>query len=509
MPSNHPREFRLPCWVWAAPPFFVASWLRLRGIGTLEAFVDEAGNILAALDPRVWAIVDPLGQGRPWLSFLFRPAGWFPIHALESARMMCASAGLCTMVALGGTLYRLGGRAAALCGLWIWAVLPFAVFHERLALQDPFVTALLAWAMAILVGGRQAEEKRRWIWLLAAGAFFGTALLQKISAVFALPWLGLLYLALPGAMARSAHRRALGMIAAGTFLLLLSVGPDLIQLGQHSTRFGSLPTLAADDFFGAALGRLKLWLAWYGGYGGWPLGVLSVAALVQGFRTRSRLVFAATLGAGLSLLVAALFYARPFARYLLPDQLPLVLFLALGLGTAFTAMTPRLARNALLVGVIVALGAWLNVSRQIAGSPATAPLPPDEISQYVTGPWSGRGLGEVRRFLAHYADKNNVRCLVLTHRFQRPGCYGLMLTELADPRIGVVPFTVYEPNELASARSGLLHASAGQPVAFFLLYEGSLYPAPPWLDAPGSRTHRVLTTPHGDRDDFTLFQFEP
>ena len=218
MPATQPSESRLPFWFWVASPFLVAMWLRWRGLGTLEPFVDEGGNIMAALDPRVGAIVDPLGQGRPWLSFLFRPAGWLPTHALESARMMCASAGLCTMVALGCTLYRLGGRAAALCGLWIWAVLPFAVFHERLALQDPFVTALLAWAMALLVGGRQAEEKRSWIWLLAAGAFFGTALLQKISAVFALPWLCLLYLALPGTMARGAHRRALGMIAAGALL---------------------------------------------------------------------------------------------------------------------------------------------------------------------------------------------------------------------------------------------------------------------------------------------------
>ena len=509
MPPDHPREFRLPFWVWTAPPFLVAAWLRLRGIGTLEAFVDEAGNILTALDPRVWAIVDPLGQGRPWLSFLFRPAGWFPTHALESARTMCACAGLGTMAALGCTLYRLSGRAAALCGLWIWAVLPFAVFHERLALQDPFVTALLAWAMALLVGGSQTEAKRSWIWFLAAGGCFGAALLQKISAVFALPWLGLLYLALPRTITRGAHRRALGLIAVGALLPLLRLGPDLFQLGQHSARFGSLPTLAAEDFFGAAFGRFKLWLAWYDGYGGWPLAVLGVAALVQAFRTRSRLVSAAALGAGLSLLVAALFYARPFARYLLPDQLPLVLFLALGLGSAFTVMTPRVARNALRVGVIVALGAWLNVSRQIASSPATAPLPPDEIGQYVTGPWSGRGLGEVRRFLADYADNNNVRCLVLTHRFQRPGCYGLMLTELGDPRIGVVPYTIYEPAELTAALPGLGKISAGQRVAFFLLYEGSLYPAPPWLDAPGGPAHRVLTTPHGDRDNFTLFQFKP
>jgi hypothetical protein len=52
-------------------------------------------------------------------------------------------------------------------------------------------------------------------------------------------------------------------------------------------------------------------------------------------------------------------------------------------------------------------------------------------------------------------------------------------------------------------------AAQGQRVAFFILYEGSLYPAYPWLDAPGSPARRVLDVPRGSGEAFTLYQFEP
>ena len=209
-----------------------------------------------------------------------------------------------------------------------------------------------------------------------------------------------------------------------------------------------------------------------------------------------------------TLLVDAAFYNHTLARYLHPDHLPLVLFLALSFGAAWDAAN-RATRMLVHLVFIAALAGWLNISRQIASDPASAPLPTTEIQQYITGPWSGRGLNDVRRFLDDYADTHNVRCLVLTHRFLRPGCYGLMLAELGDPRLGVVPFTIYEPSELATALPGLKKISAGQRVAFFLLYEGSLYPAAAWLAQPGAPTRRVFTAPHGAADQFALYQFEP
>lgn len=498
MPPSPSSESRLPFWTLAALPFFVATWLRFRGLGTLEPFVDEGANILNSLDPRVTAAFEPLEQGRPLLRQLFAPASWFPEHALIVARAMTALAGLTTMGVLAWILYRLAGRAAALCGLWLWATMPFAVFHERMALQDPFGTALLALALACAVVPRISP--------LAAGAFLGLAFLNKISAAFALPWLGLVYAAVQKQNGRSVLDRRLLLIAGSAVAgVVLYLRGDLFALGSHLARYNALP---GTDTTTNLMGRLVSWLDWYRGYGGWPLGLLLIGAVAIQLWRPSRLALFAGTAWLTTLLIAAAFYNNTLARYLHPDHLPLVLFLALSFGAAWDAAN-RATRMVVHVCFIAPLIGWVNVSRQIVSDPTTAPLPPTEIQQYVTGPWSGRGLNDIRRFLGDFADQQNVRCLVLTHRFLRPGCYGLMLAELGDPRLGVVPFTVYEPSELAAALPGLKKISAGQRVAFFLLYEGSLYPAAAWLAQPDAPTRRVFATPHGTTNQFTLYQFEP
>ncbi len=501
------RDSRLPFWGWAALPLLVGAWLRLRGIGGPEPFVDEGANILTALDPRVHEAFEPLAQGRPWLAYLFQPAGWFPAQALVVARLMAVGAGLATLAALGWTLHQLAGRVAAMCGLALWAVLPFAVFHERLALQDPFVTALLAWAVALLTAGSLRGEKCAWPWFLAAGGLFGGAFLLKISAAFALPWLGLVYLAVQRQTARPLFVRRLIFIALGALAPVLTLGRDLGHLGNKLDRYSALPSLAAPDFLAAAAERLKTCLGWYAGYAGWPLLWLLVLALVLAGRGRHYTALTCALGWLVSVLITGLCYNHPYARYLLPDQLPLILFLALAAGSALGAGRER--RWLTWALLLPALAGWGLVAWTIGAEPVRAAVPADEIEQYFTGPWSGRGVNAVRRFLTDYADLHGVSCLVLTHRFLRPGCYGLMLAELGDPRIGVVPFTLYEPAELAAIRPSLRQASAGKLVAFFLLYEGSNYPPPPWLDQANGPAHRVQQVPRGAGEAFTLYQFEP
>jgi len=506
MPPSAAHESRIPFWAWIALPIMTAAWLRTRGIGGPEPFVDEAGNILSALDPRVRAVVDPLGQGRPALAHLFFPAGWLPGHALEVARLMSAGAGLATMAAIGWALQLLAGRAAALCGMWLWAVMPFAVFHERLALQDSFVAALLAWTAALMVAGCYGQSKPPARFLISAGVLFGTGCVFKISAVFGLPWLGLLFLAVQSGPTLPRSGRALALIALGAVLPLLCLGSDLFQLGRQSAQFGSLPAFGP-GYWSAAAHRMPLWCGWYAGYGRWPLALLWVGAVILSAPARSAPALAAALGSALSLVVAALLYNRPFARYLMPDQVPLVLFLALAWAPALVAAARRRVIAFPLFAAAVA--GWGLASGQISPDPLQATLPADEIGQYFTGPWSGHGLRDVQHYLDDYATRHDVRCLVLTHRFMRPGCYGLMLAELGDPRIGVVPFTIYEPEELVTARVGLRQVAAGTKVACFLLYEGSFYPAHPWLDLAAGPAKRVLDVPRGEGDAFTLYQFEP
>jgi hypothetical protein len=485
--------------MWAAVPMILAAWLRWHGLDEAGPFVDEGANILTSLDPRVREAFEPLGQGRPGLVWLFMPAGWFPGQALEVARLMSSLAGLATMVALGWTLHRLADRRAALVGLWCWAVLPLAVWHERLALQDPFITALLAGVLAFLVAG--AASTRPWPWLIA-GLMGGTAFLLKISALFAVVWLGVIYLAMQRAAARPVLDRRLAWVALGAVLPVLTLGTNLLQLGNKLGRYDALPSVAGGGFAVSALERLGVWLGWYWGYGGWALTVLVAAAFFIAARSRLVLALGCAVAWAAAVLVTSLCYHNTYARYALPDHLPLVLFLALAIGSL------NRARWAALI-LVLPLAGWSRVGRQIGTAPAQSAIPAAEITQYYTGPWSGRGVDGVRKFLTDYADAHQVQCVVLTHRFLRPGCYGLLLAELVDPRINVVPVTVYDAATLDAVRPGLRQIANGKRVAFFLLYEGSLYPAHPWLDQPGSPAHRVHTEPRGAGEEFAVYQFEP
>ncbi|MBI2496929.1 MAG: glycosyltransferase family 39 protein [Opitutae bacterium] len=357
MPPSPAAESRLPFWAWVALPVLAAVWLRVRGITGPEPFTDEGANILTALDPRVCEAFEPLAQGRPWLVWLFRPAGWFPTETLAVARLMSAGAGLLTMTALGWTLRRLGGRAVALAGLWLWAVLPLAVWHERLALQDPFVTALLAGATALLVAGAGDANRRPWPWL-GAGGLFGAAFLLKISAVLALPWLGIFYLALQLTAARPGFDRRLAFMALGALLPVLTLGTDLLRIGSRLDRYDALPSLAGNGLVASATGRLATWLGWYAGYGGWPLLLLLLVAAGLAVRFRQWLALGCAAGWLLSVLLAGVVYHNGYARYALPEQLPLVLFLALALGKSSRAR---------IIGLIllVPLARWGFIAWQI------------------------------------------------------------------------------------------------------------------------------------------------
>lgn len=505
MPEYAQRHRRILVLLAYALPLAVATWLRGRHLGDLEPFVDEGADILTALDPRVRTAFEPLEQGRPLLAWLYAPAGLFPAHLLLAGRLMAASAGVATAATLGWTLHRLAGRVAALWGLWLWALLPLAVWHERLALQDPFVTTALALTAALLVAAQ--ESPRHQTWWAGSGLLFGTAFLLKISAVFAAPWLALLYLALRRERGQPVADRRLLWFVLGAAAPVLALGEKLPLLGSKLAKYHALPGTGGTVTAPGLLERLQHWVGWYTGYGGWPLLLLlGLSLLLLGRLPRHRVTAVCLAGGwGATLLVSGLLFNNGYARYALPDHLPLVLGLGLVLGTALDTAWWRVV----LPAGLVAFARWGWVDWPIGSDPAGAPVPSVDVVQYVTGPWSGRGTAEVRRWLGDYADRNQVQCLVLTHRALRPGCYALMLAERGDAHLGVVPQTVYESAELDALRPGLRHVSAGRNVAFFLLYEGALYPAPGWLDQPSAGIRLVHRVDRGSGESFRLYQFEP
>jgi len=110
---------------------------------------------------------------------------------------------------------------------------------------------------------------------------------------------------------------------------------------------------------------------------------LLAGALVLAARGRQWLAFACAAAWAVSLLVAALLYNNTYARYALPDHLPLILGLALAWG-ATSAAAARWWGGA-LVPFALALVRWGVTAWGIGTDPRTAAVPAGEIAQYVTG----------------------------------------------------------------------------------------------------------------------------
>ena len=507
MTANSTSPSQMSFKVWSALILVSAAWLRLRHVGVADAFVDESALILTALDSGVRELIEPWAQGRPAAIWLFAPAGWFPGHELVVARMMSVGAGMASLVAVGWSLRQLAGRMTALVGMGLWAVMPFAVFHERLALQDPFTTALLAWAVALMVRGSSSAAKGAGYYFVCSGALFGVACLNKISAVLALPWLGLLYSGAQVHFSRPVFSRKLGGIAWGASIPLLLLLPTFAGLGSRNADLAFLPSLTAGDYWATALRRSKLWWGWYAGYGGWVLACLAAGGLWLAAYARARVALLACAGVVVSLHVATLVHNRPFARYVLQDQVPLVLFLALAWGQALFFSARLRALAAALLALAVAW--WGSVSWQIGTEPRLAAVPPDEIEQYYTGHWSGSGLSGVSRFLTDYADQHNVVCVVLTHRYFRPGTYWLILASVADSRIVALPNTINDPSKLTFLHTTVGTAMGARPFALFVLYEGDMYTAPSWVDADGSPLKLAHSVLRESGDKFNLYKYAP
>ncbi len=508
MPPTSSRDIRHLWWICAAVPALVGAWLRLQNIAAPAAFVDEGAVILTALDPRVRATFEPLEQGRPWLAQLFLPAGWAPAFTLEIGRLMTVGAGMITLSTVGWILKRLHGTVAALIGVTLWALMPLMVFHERMALQDPFVAALLAMGIAFVVAGTTSKNNRYvWPWFVGAGVIFGAAFLLKISALLALPWVGLVYTGIQRRYGGQVVNRRVVWVTLGFLLPLLTLGPNLLRLGTHLGTYDALPALSINGFFPAAIERVFTWIGWYAGYGGWPLLLVVFSALLAALAQRDQLVLSSALGWFISILVAGLVYHNTYARYILPDHLPLVIFVALAFASAFTANGWRRAIIALVAAISCIT--WLRKDWKIGASPTESGIPRSEIEQYLTGPWSGNGINQIITYLKNYSQKHQVSCVVFTHRFQRPGCYGLMLEELHNPEIGVIPIGIDKPALLAMAKQRLRQTADGRRAAFFLLYEGSIFSAPAWLDQADAPAHLATSVDRGADESFSLYQFEP
>jgi hypothetical protein len=405
-----------PTLKWALPFLAILYLLtRLVLLTRLPVFLDEAilaeraRQVLAGEFPGVLAF----GKGVPTIiAALF---SLLPTSELFRLRLASALAGLVTLFSCVSAGRELFGERDGLLAGFIYTILPYSLFYERLALADVYVAAFAAWSLYLsLVLVRSPRWKFR---LLLCAACSASVLSKPTGAVcLVVPLLACVLLVERGK--RAAYwRSVLPAVTLGA--VGLAVQSTLGQSNQWIAEKGiydiaALPAIVLRNLADARI--------WYGALLTPALGVLSAAAIivwaVASFRKPARAELFLIMVLALSVTPYLIFARILFSRYLLFSITPLTLLLArtASFGASLLSRWSFGRRRVLKVSATIgslAVLAWpcLVLDFAILNEPESAALPYAVRDEFITGWPSGYGMPELKQFLEEQAQSQPINVL--------------------------------------------------------------------------------------------------
>ncbi len=376
--------------------------LRLYDLPHFPIFLDEMSHIDWADDSYAWRPFTGAANGKLfglWWMALFGLQG---DQALFLARAATALFALIGAALLYRTAALLAGQGVGVLALFIYAVQPYGLFYDRLALTDsyvtPFALACLYFSLRWLRRGRPGAA-------LAAGLAITGAALAKATGIMliALPPLTLI---LPAP--RRWPERLRGLIGISATALLTG-GAIWTLLRWRGYDYFNTPTTvvgtSALDTLGARL-PVNFGALWAidSAYLSQPFLIVTAALALLLIGLRPRIGAFALLALFVPLTGLLTFAVKMSARYFQYHTAFLILLAALGAG-AVMARWPRLRPVviglALLWSAVFALPFFL----QYLTAPETLALPALDRAEYITSDSAGFGLDEAAALLSAQIER--------------------------------------------------------------------------------------------------------
>ncbi len=398
---------------WAIAALLLLGSLAFVHLMALPAIEDEGSQLRW-----IWRIIEagewrePLGDGKPFEAWLMVPLVRLGFPALTVMRSLHVIAGMLGAVLTYALALQVADRwTAFVCGA-LFAICPFVVYLQRLALSDMFMCTAGIW---VLLGVLKIVKSPTWpqAVMLAIGLVLAAFCKFPVGFVFLIS-VPLLLLLMPRHERENLLRppgstRLLAAHAPVVLLALVVTVTAVVRVGR-----GQSPGFGLQDFIGIAAGRYDNISAVTGvprpnlvaelaAQLSWPvttIGLVGFAAgaLLNDWRQRWLIAVGAVPMIGIGVL--AEFW---FPRYVLFTLPPLIIGAAAGWRTL--SLRARRFRQPVEFGILaICVGLMARQSALIIQNPAAAMWSPSDRFSYFEGWSSGYGYPEAAKFLLEVPD---------------------------------------------------------------------------------------------------------
>jgi 4-amino-4-deoxy-L-arabinose transferase-like glycosyltransferase len=388
--------------------FIIFFALRLINLNGLPVFVDEAIYIRWAQIMRSEATLRflPLQDGKQPL-FMWSMIPMFKVFAdpVIAGRVLSVLAGFGSLLGLTTLSFLLfSSLKVSLLTALLYAITPYTVFFDRMALVDSLLAMFGIWSLVI---GFLYVKKPKLDLALILGAVLGAAFLTKSPAVFfyvSQPILAIFF------FKKSRSQNVFKLLAGWALALIISQGIyNILRLGPNFHMVGSRNQDYLFSFsevfthpLNPLIGNLKSTFSWIAALFTLPLAVMIPFAFIKPKLRKPSLLI---LFVSFIPLVSQALIAKVYTpRYLLYAAIPLLLLVANGLFSVSNQIKTKLPKFKHLFPVILLLFALVTSVRYIL-TPEKVDMPRRMRHGYLEEWTAGWGQKDLGSFLVNLADQ--------------------------------------------------------------------------------------------------------
>ena len=387
--------------------------LRLPNLTLQPIFADEAIYIRWAQVMRAESTLRflPLSDGKTPL-FMWAMIPLFKIFQdpLFAGRFLSIISGFFTLMGVFFLSKKVFNLKVALWASLFYAIAPYTVFFDRMALVDSMVSAFTIW---IIYFALWLVQKVRLDLGLILGFILGGAWLAKTPAVLNLLLLPISILTFKR-VKEDKHNLLKLFLFWGVSILIALVMYNLLRLGPN---FHLLSSRNADYVFSPIelsgrpldpfIPHFHDMSDWFPKLFTWPILVLVGVGIFYAITKLNRLGLVVLLWAVVPLLFSMAFLKTYTARYLLPSIAPFLVFAGFGL-TKILGQVKIKNSLKILVALIVVLPFSLRFDYQLIKNPPPDDLPKEERKGYFEEWTAGYGLKKIAEYLEDQKKNDSV-----------------------------------------------------------------------------------------------------